>query len=120
MSSKPVDSYQFLVDVNLPKRFRFFNSDRFTHIADINPLMTDKEIWNYALANNLILLTKDTDFYDLFLLSDNYPKVIYFKFGNLTLDEMHGYFKKFWSVITNKLSTASFIIAYKDKIIVIR
>lgn len=120
MSSKPADLYHFLVDVNLPKRFRFFNSDRFLHVSDINPFMTDKEIWNYALVNNLVLLTKDTDFYDLFLLSDSYPKVIHFKFGNLTLNEMHGYFRKFWPLISNKLNTASFIVAYEDKIVVIR
>ena len=53
----------FLVDVNLPKYFRFFNSDNFIHDVDINPCMTDTEIWNYALNNNLVILTKDSDFF---------------------------------------------------------
>ena len=73
----------FLVDVNLPKNFSFFNHDNFIFVADINLQMTDTEIWNYALKNNLIILTKDTDFYSKFLLSDTFPKIVYFKIGNL-------------------------------------
>ena len=28
---------RYLVDVNLPKHFRFFNADNFLHVVDINP-----------------------------------------------------------------------------------
>jgi predicted nuclease of predicted toxin-antitoxin system len=120
MNLRQIESLRFLVDVNLPQRFQYFNSEQFQHVGDIDPFMTDNEIWNYAIANNLILLTKDTDFYDLFLISDNYPKVIHFKFGNLTLKAMHQYFIEFWPRITEKLPIASFIVAYKDRIVVIR
>jgi len=118
MSLKPVNTYQFLVDVNLPKRFHYFNTADFTHIADINPRMSDQEIWNYALMNNLVLLSKDADFFDLFLISDNHPKVINFRFGNLTLSDLHQYFQKFWPEIIGYLDTSSYIIARKDKIFV--
>ena len=69
----------FLVDVNLPKNFSFFNNENFVFVADINLRMSDTEIWNYAIENNLIILTKDVDFYSKFLLSDTFPKIIYFK-----------------------------------------
>ena len=49
--------YLFLVDVNLPKYFQFFNSDKFIHIVDIDPSMTDSKIWQYALKNYMIILT---------------------------------------------------------------
>jgi predicted nuclease of predicted toxin-antitoxin system len=49
MNSKPADQFQFLVDVNLPKKFQFFHSNRFIHVVDIDPSMKDKEIWEYAL-----------------------------------------------------------------------
>ncbi|ACE06538.1 hypothetical protein Aasi_1210 [Candidatus Amoebophilus asiaticus 5a2] len=39
----------FLVDVNLPKHFSFFNYPNFVHLVDINPCMIDGQIWNYAL-----------------------------------------------------------------------
>ena len=49
MASDHPENFKFLVDVNLPKRFGFFNSPLFTHVADINPKMTDSEIWDYAI-----------------------------------------------------------------------
>ena len=54
----------FLVDVNLPKHFNFFNDNRYVFVSDINLQMTDSEIWDYALKNEMVILTKDTDFYN--------------------------------------------------------
>ena len=67
MASRHPDKYDFLVDVNLPKMFSFFNYSNFAHIVDINPMMTDDEVWNYALKNNQVILTKDADFYDKYM-----------------------------------------------------
>jgi predicted nuclease of predicted toxin-antitoxin system len=53
----------FLVDVNLPKHFSFFNHPNFLHLVDINPYMTDDQVWLYALEKGYIILTKDSDFY---------------------------------------------------------
>lgn len=118
MSLKQVNKYKYLVDVNLPKKFSYFKSEDFLHVVDINSCMTDRDIWDYALINNLVLLTKDADFYDLFLTKINHPKVINFRFGNFTLNELHHYFQKFWPTIIDHLDTASFIIAHEDKFFV--
>jgi predicted nuclease of predicted toxin-antitoxin system len=120
MNLKPVDEFAFLVDVNLPKKFRFFNWPNFIHVVDINPCMTDKMIWDYALKNNLVILTKDTDFYNLFLMNDICPKVIYFQIGNFTLSSLHQYFQNNWQSIISHLNTSSFIMAGIEKINVIR
>jgi predicted nuclease of predicted toxin-antitoxin system len=48
----------FIVDVNLPKRFSYFNSPQFIHAVDINDEMTDKELWDYALIKNLIIFNQ--------------------------------------------------------------
>ncbi len=53
----------YLVDVNLPKKFRFFNTPNFAFVVDIQATLPDTQIWTYALENNLIILTKDADFY---------------------------------------------------------
>jgi predicted nuclease of predicted toxin-antitoxin system len=71
----------FLVDVNLPKYFSFFNDPNYTFVSDINLQMSDTEIWDYALINKLVVLTKDTDFYNRFLVSSTAPKIIYFQLG---------------------------------------
>lgn len=56
-------SYRFLIDVNLPKHFAFFNSQEFGFVVDINGAWSDKDIWHYAKQKQLVIVTKDTDFY---------------------------------------------------------
>jgi predicted nuclease of predicted toxin-antitoxin system len=70
---------RYLVDVNLPRNFSFFKSEAFIHVADVNPRLTDREIWDYALKSDLIILTKDVDFYSRHLLAKQRPAVVYFK-----------------------------------------
>jgi predicted nuclease of predicted toxin-antitoxin system len=118
MNSKQAEKQKFLVDVNLPKHFSYFNNSNFLHIADIDPKMSDKKIWNYAIHHNCVILTKDTDFYDLFLTVESHPKVVYFQLGNLTIKELHLYFEKYWPTIIKLLENASFIIAGSSKITV--
>lgn len=112
--------YKFLVDVNLPKYFQFFNSPQFIHVVDIEPTFTDKEIWDYALQNELVILTKDSDFYDRFISSDHAPKIIYFQLGNQTLKELHAFFSKNWSTILNQLDDAGLLIVTKTDLKVIK
>lgn len=120
MNLKPVDQLIFLVDVNLPKKFSYFNSIQFIHVVDIDPMMKDRALWDYALTNHLIILSKDTDFYELFLVNENCPKVVNFRIGNLTLRDLHQYFIKFWPTIVGKLDQSQFIIADLDKITIIK
>jgi predicted nuclease of predicted toxin-antitoxin system len=42
----------------------------------------DKSIWNYALNNGYIIVTKDNDFLDLLELNGFPPKVVLLKTGN--------------------------------------
>ena len=42
----------------------------------------DDEIWNYALKNECIIITKDNDFLDLLELKGFPPKVVLVKTGN--------------------------------------
>jgi len=112
MTCKPHD-YRFLVDVNLPKFFKFFNAENYFHVVDLNPKMTDQEIWDYALENDLIILKNDSDFYYRFTTCEICPKVIYFRLGNFTLQELHHYFITNWDQIVNHLNKASLIVAYK-------
>ncbi|MBU0764559.1 MAG: DUF5615 family PIN-like protein, partial [Bacteroidetes bacterium] len=104
-------TFQFLVDVNLPKRFSFFNKPEFIHVVDIHPDMTDTEIWNYALNYKLVILTKNSDFYFRALTSNSSPRIVYFQIGNKTLKDLHLYFETYWKEITDKLLINSFLIA---------
>ena len=116
MISKQVKEAHFLVDVNLPKKFSFFNSSDFIHVTDIDTTLSDKEIWEFAIKHSLVILTKDTDFYEMFLTNEQHPKVVSFKFGNFTLQELYQYFTSNWKIILRLLEDSEFIMAYKDRI----
>ena len=109
-------NHTFLVDANLPKYFSFFNSSNYIFVSDINLKMTDTEIWNYALKNDLIILTKDVDFFNLFLVRASAPKIIYFQLGNFSLKELFIYFKKNWTTIQSEIETTKLIIAKETHI----
>ncbi len=111
--------FSLLMLTYLPKRFSFFNNKNFQHIVDINPRMTDKDIWDYSIQHGKVILTKDADFYNRSISSVTKPKVIYFQLGNVTLDELHIYFKLNWESILKHLKNASLIIASRDNIKVI-
>lgn len=113
-------SFSFLVDVNLPKYFSFFNTHNFVFVSDINLQMNDTEIWNYALKNDLVILTKDTDFYNRFLVSINAPKIIYFQLGNCSLKQLHLYFNDNWNKIQTEIENSKLIIAKEKHIECIR
>ena len=104
-------NFSFLVDVNLPKYFSFFNTNSFIFVSDIDLQLSDTEIWNYALNNELVILTKDTLFHNRFLVSENAPKIIYFQLGNLSLKQLHQYFNDNWGKIQSQIETSKLIIA---------
>ncbi len=109
-------NFSFLVDANLPKYFSFFNESHYTFVSDINLQMSDTEIWNYALKNELVILTKDTDFYNRFLISVNAPKIIYFQIGNCSLKQLHQYFNENWNKIQAEIENSKLIIAKENHI----
>lgn len=102
---------KFLIDVNLPKHFSFFNSDEFIHLADIDPQMSDNEIWNFAKENNLIILTKDSDFYFKSIQEEHSVKVIYFKLGSQKLSDLHRYFSNNWNLIKDLINNNRLVLA---------
>lgn len=53
---------EFLSDVNLPKRFKYWSGKNFLHIFDLNDQWIDTQIWEYAKSRNLTIITKDADF----------------------------------------------------------
>lgn len=48
----------------------------------------DFEIWEYARIHNLIIVTYDSDFHDLYLLKGFPPKILWFQTGNLQTSEL--------------------------------
>jgi predicted nuclease of predicted toxin-antitoxin system len=54
---------RYLIDENLPYYFKLWDNDQFEHVFDIKNIKTDNEIWEYAKKNQLIIITKDNDYF---------------------------------------------------------
>lgn len=110
---------KFLVDVNLPYRFPFFEGEDFLFVRDVDARMSDTDIWKLALDKEYVLITRDADFYYRFLQASVSPKVVHIKLGNISLLEFSLYFKGHWHKITKLLETHTFIVAERTGLEVI-
>ena len=86
----------FLLDVNLPYKVPTWKGRDFVHVLDINPKMSDNNIWEYALKNNLTIISKDADFSNRIMFSQPPPKVIHLKVGNMKLADFITFIDFVW------------------------
>ena len=77
---------RLLVDENLSFRLPASLADDFPGSAQVRDVGLkggkDGDVWEYAKAHNLCILTKDLDFQARSLLSESPPKVILVRLGN--------------------------------------
>ncbi len=111
---------RFLIDANLPYYFGLWNNSDYIHVFDINDTLSDQQIWNYAKQNNLIIVSKDSDFALKALVEGTPPKVIHIRFGNLKIKEFHGRISIIWDDIETLINENSMINIYIDKIEIIK
>jgi predicted nuclease of predicted toxin-antitoxin system len=107
---------EFIVDANLPYYFQLWNSERFVYVEDLNDEWTDEQIWEYAKNNNLIIITKDSDFSNRIIFHEPPPKVIHIKTGNLRMKELFILFEKNWNEIEKTINKFKLVNVYKNKI----
>src|ERR1700753_2756244 len=105
---------KFLVDANLPRKFVWFNTNDFSFAHDWGDAFPDKAIWDFALKNNLIILTRDSDYFHWIIQSKKAPKVIYFKLQQQGRKELEAYFKLHWSQICDLIKIHKMVIATID------
>ena len=79
---------QFIVDTQLPPALaEFFRKKgvNATHVVDYpsGALTTDSEIISIAIKENRIVISKDFDFFDYFLLKNYPPAVLLLQVGNI-------------------------------------
>lgn len=87
---------KFLVDVNLPYKFKLWHDEQFQHVKEIDDEWSDSQIWQYAKEKGLIIITKDADFSNRIITSKPPPKVLHLKIGNMKLSEFRQYMLTNW------------------------
>jgi predicted nuclease of predicted toxin-antitoxin system len=77
---------KLLLDENLSRRIVPFLSLYYpetTHICLIGlERATDYDIWQYAKKNDFVIVSRDSDYYDLSLINNGPPQVIWLKIPN--------------------------------------
>lgn len=83
---------KLLFDQNIS--FRIVNkvSDKFPESKHVSQVglndSEDIDIWQYARMGNYVIVTFDSDYYDISLINGCPPKLIWLRTGNLTTEEI--------------------------------
>ncbi len=106
----------YILDENMPSTVPLWLNEDFIHVLNISDNFSDNDIWNYALANDLIIITKDVDFYNRYLSSSNSPKIIWFRTGNIKKKDFYKFIEQIWFEIEIMIPSGSFIVVTEDKL----
>jgi len=94
---------KFIVDTQLPPKLSTWISKRghdAVHTFDFEKgaLLDDKEIVIIAIEQSRIIVTKDSDFFDHFLLKGSPPKVLLLEIGNCSNKKLTKIFEKHFNL----------------------
>ena len=107
---------KYLIDENLPLFFPVRKAEEVIHVDQLPQIDLDSDIWEYALKNEPVILTKDSDFYYRYLSSKEYPKVVWIRTGNLKKSQFNLFIESVWHDVEEMLFYSSFIIVNEEKI----
>lgn len=88
---------RFLVDAQLPPALAWMLAKRghiAEHVTDIGPAdLPDRELWQYAIANDAVLITKDEDFAALLLMRGPSPVIVWIRIPNTRRQALLAWFE---------------------------
>jgi len=106
----------FLFNENLPINIQFLPSLPLEHVTDLGKSPSDTEIWEYAQADDLVIVTKDADFSDRIIVSSPPPRVVHLRFGNMRKKNFHAFLKSVWPQIERLIQTHKLVNVYRHSI----
>jgi predicted nuclease of predicted toxin-antitoxin system len=108
---------RYLIDANLPRWFSLWSGGDCEFVHDLGADWSDTEIWDYAAANALTIVSKDADFSDRALMvGDALPKVIHVRVGNLRIGQLHQYLTAVWPDVCRASDGSRLVQVYRDRI----
>jgi predicted nuclease of predicted toxin-antitoxin system len=105
----------FLVDAQLPPalaRLILSFGHQAVHVEEAGVLLsTDQAIWDYAIANTQVIITKDEDFKNLLLLSSTEKTpVVWIRLGNCSNTALTRWFQPLFPEILVHLEQGEYLI----------
>ncbi len=97
----------FLIDVQLPPalgRWIIGQGHQATHAAELGlQAADDGPIWEYARKEKAVIVSKDEDFVDRWLLSDKSVALVWVRKGNCSNRALMAWFAPLWPDILKRL-----------------
>ena len=106
---------RYLIDANLPRYIEVWSGEC-EFVADLDPSLPDRDIWTYAGAHDLTIVSKDADFANLVLISESGPSVIHLKIGNMKFNELDAFLARSWDDICELSARHRLIQVFVDRI----
>ncbi|NQU10386.1 DUF5615 family PIN-like protein [bacterium] len=107
----------FLVDVNLPPHLSAWLSGRnhqATHLSDLDSLRAaDARVWTLAVDRGAVIVSKDTDFYELSMVQGRPPQVLLIALGNCSNDDLMRALAHAWTEIDAALSRSARLVVLR-------
>lgn len=76
------------ISFRITKKLKHFFPDCL-HVSDCKLSdCEDLSIWKYSKDNDFVIVTFDSDFYDISIINGHPPKIIWIRTGNLTTNEI--------------------------------
>ena len=95
---------KLLFDENLSPKLPLRLHDLFPnslHVRDAGMKSTiDPIVWNYAMSEDLMIVSKDSDMHDLSLVFGSPPKVIWVRLGNCSTSQVESLLRREFNLIT--------------------
>lgn len=106
-------SLKFIVDENLPQHLTYWIREQghnATHV-DFEGLKRspDHDIWQWAAANNAVVISKDQDFLNRVQALSG-PRLIWVRSGNTRKNPLMQLFKAFWPSIIDALENGELLV----------
>lgn len=116
---------KFIVDAQLPKNLAYLLREKGYNVIHTSELSagndtTDAEINRLSLAENRIVISKDSDFYDSFTAKKEPYKLLHIKTGNIRNSELIELFSKNLELILKEISEGSVVQISRNYIIKIQ
>ena len=110
---------KFIVDTQLPPSLSGYLSSkncdsRHTTYYPDGHLLKDKEIVQIAIEENRIVVTKDSDFFDHYLLKGAPPRVLLLEVGNISNKVLIGLFEANWSKLADMLDKEAELVLFSS------
>ncbi len=100
---------RLLIDENLPVTLANLLPVESFHATAFGTNPSDQELWKAAREQDLVILTRDTDFFDRLMIEGPPPKVIWVRLGNLRSRELETALIGMWSTVEGLLMSADLI-----------